>query len=187
MQIRLVRNGYGRDLDGDALRRDRAVRLIAHEERFQQLVRLHRRHLALLHNHRQTRDTQDADANCGRLGLQKFLHCKSRDAQSLHDFDVSLLLLCCLLAASLPQIMGMFLLIFFYALMGNILFGTVKFGEALGRHANFQTAPKGIITLFRIVTGEDWNKIMHDCMVSVRHECYANDHHKRPSFILFIR
>lgn len=28
-------------------------------------------------------------------------------------------------------IMGMFLLIFFYALMGNILFGTVKFGESV--------------------------------------------------------
>lgn len=62
--------------------------------------------------------------------------------------------------------MGMFLLIFFYALMGNILFGTVKHGEAVGRQANFKTAPNGIITLFRIVTGEDWNKIMHDCMVS---------------------
>lgn len=60
----------------------------------------------------------------------------------------------------------MFLLIFFYALMGNILFGTVKHGEAVGRQANFKTAPNGIITLFRIVTGEDWNKIMHDCMVS---------------------
>ena len=63
-------------------------------------------------------------------------------------------------------IMGMFLLIFFYALIGNILFGTVKYGESMTRHANFRTAPNGIITLFRIVTGEDWNKIMHDCMVS---------------------
>lgn len=25
-----------------------------------------------------------------------------------------------------------------------------------------------IALLFRIVTGEDWNKIMHDCMVSLR-------------------
>ena len=63
-------------------------------------------------------------------------------------------------------IMGMFLLILFYALVGNILFGTVKYGESMTRHANFRTAPNGIITLFRIVTGEDWNKIMHDCMVS---------------------
>lgn len=33
------------------------------------------------------------------------------------------------------------------------------------RHANFSTAGKAIAVLFRIVTGEDWNKIMHDCMV----------------------
>ncbi|XP_040070521.1 sodium leak channel non-selective protein [Ixodes scapularis] len=63
-------------------------------------------------------------------------------------------------------IMGMFLLIFFYALTGVILFGNVKFGEHIGRQANFKTAPNGIAMLFRIVTGEDWNKIMHDCMVS---------------------
>ncbi|KAG0726444.1 Sodium leak channel non-selective protein [Chionoecetes opilio] len=34
------------------------------------------------------------------------------------------------------------------------------------RQANFQTATNGITLLFRIVTGEDWNKIMHDCMVA---------------------
>lgn len=28
-----------------------------------------------------------------------------------------------------------------------------------------RTAPHGVLTLFRIVTSEDWNKIMHDCMV----------------------
>ena len=36
------------------------------------------------------------------------------------------------------------------------------------RHANFQTASTAIVLLFRIVTGEDWNKIMHDCMVGFR-------------------
>ncbi|KAK8723684.1 hypothetical protein OTU49_011492 [Cherax quadricarinatus] len=63
-------------------------------------------------------------------------------------------------------IMGMFLLILSYALAGCILFGTVKYGESIGRQANFQTATNGIALLFRIVTGEDWNKIMHDCMVA---------------------
>ncbi len=63
-------------------------------------------------------------------------------------------------------IMGLFLLILCYALAGVILFGSVKFGENISRHANFRTAPNGVITLFRIVTGEDWNKIMHDAMLS---------------------
>lgn len=35
------------------------------------------------------------------------------------------------------------------------------------RQANFKTALNAIVLLFRIVTGEDWNKIMHDCMVGV--------------------
>ncbi|PVD19084.1 hypothetical protein C0Q70_21643 [Pomacea canaliculata] len=63
-------------------------------------------------------------------------------------------------------IMGMFLLMLFYAYMGVILFGSVKYGYNLGRHVNFETASYAILLLFRIVTGEDWNKIMHDCMVS---------------------
>ncbi|GFN75763.1 sodium leak channel non-selective protein-like [Plakobranchus ocellatus] len=63
-------------------------------------------------------------------------------------------------------IMGMFLLMLFYAYAGVILFGSVKYGYNLGRHANFATAYNAVLLLFRIVTGEDWNKIMHDCMVS---------------------
>ncbi|XP_059160576.1 sodium leak channel NALCN-like isoform X2 [Physella acuta] len=63
-------------------------------------------------------------------------------------------------------IMGMFLLMLFYAYAGVILFGSVKYGYNLGRHANFETAYSAVLLLFRIVTGEDWNKIMHDCMVS---------------------
>ena len=63
-------------------------------------------------------------------------------------------------------ILGMFLLMLFYAYSGVILFGNVKYGYNLNRHANFKTVPKAIAVLFRIVTGEDWNKIMHDCMIS---------------------
>ena len=66
-------------------------------------------------------------------------------------------------------IMAMFLLMLFYAFTGVILFGSVKYGENLGRHANFKTASSAILLLFRIVTGEDWNKIMHDCMVRGLH------------------
>ncbi|CAG0914974.1 unnamed protein product [Notodromas monacha] len=62
-------------------------------------------------------------------------------------------------------IMGLFLLILTYGLIGNILFGNIRYMEGIHRLANFQTAPNGITMLFRIVTGEDWNKIMHNCMV----------------------
>ncbi|KAJ7386603.1 hypothetical protein OS493_008751 [Desmophyllum pertusum] len=58
------------------------------------------------------------------------------------------------------------LLMISYSLAGVILFGTVKYGEALNRHANFKTSFNAMILLFRTTTGEDWNKIMHDCMLS---------------------
>eukprot|EP00095_Tigriopus_kingsejongensis_P008699 maker-scaffold483_size159862-snap-gene-0.43 protein:Tk08699 transcript:maker-scaffold483_size159862-snap-gene-0.43-mRNA-1 annotation:"hypothetical protein L798_10696" len=63
-------------------------------------------------------------------------------------------------------IMGMFLLITVYALAGVILFGSVKYGEAINRQANFRTAWYGMSMLFRTVTGEDWNRVLHDCMLS---------------------
>ncbi|XP_069692579.1 sodium leak channel NALCN isoform X3 [Periplaneta americana] len=73
-------------------------------------------------------------------------------------------------------IFGMFLLVFFYALAGTILFGTVKYGEGIGRRANFESPITGVAMLFRIVTGEDWNKIMHDCMVQPPYCTPANNY-----------
>ena len=64
-------------------------------------------------------------------------------------------------------------LMFSYALAGVILFGTVKYGEVLNRHANFQTSFNAMLLLFRITTGEDWNKVMHDCML-VKPYCTEN-------------
>ena len=66
-----------------------------------------------------------------------------------------------------------------YSLAGVILFGTVKYGEALNRHANFKTSFNAMILLFRITTGEDWNKIMHDCMLS---EPYCTENESTPNF-----
>ena len=62
-------------------------------------------------------------------------------------------------------IVSMLLLMLCYAFAGVLLFGSVKYGENLGRHAHFKSAPLAIELLIRIVTGEDWNKIAHDCMV----------------------
>lgn len=57
-------------------------------------------------------------------------------------------------------IVGMFLLMLVYAFAGVILFGCVKSGHDLGRHANFRSSANAIVLLTRIVTGEEWNKIM---------------------------
>ena len=46
-------------------------------------------------------------------------------------------------------IMGMFILIMCYSLIGVILFGNLKSGEAVNRQANFQSAGKGMLILFR--------------------------------------
>jgi hypothetical protein len=44
------------------------------------------------------------------------------------------------------------------------------------RRANFESPVTGVAMLFRIVTGEDWNKIMHDCMVQPPYCTPANNY-----------
>uniref|UniRef100_A0A7E4UYD6 Sodium leak channel NALCN n=1 Tax=Panagrellus redivivus TaxID=6233 RepID=A0A7E4UYD6_PANRE len=58
-------------------------------------------------------------------------------------------------------IMAMILLVLFYAYTGVILFGMVKYGQASSKHVNFRTGQEALVVLFRSVTGEDWNDIMH--------------------------
>ena len=67
----------------------------------------------------------------------------------------------------LANILGVFVIItFIYAVLGMELFGGVKFGEYLNEEANFCSFPTAMLTMFRCATGEDWNKIMHDAMVT---------------------
>ncbi len=40
-----------------------------------------------------------------------------------------------------------------------------RYGEPINRQANFKTSMNGIQMLFRIVTGEDWNRVLHDSML----------------------
>ena len=60
----------------------------------------------------------------------------------------------------------LFVIMWCYALIGVIMFGSTRFGIALNRHANFRNSWYALLLLFRITTGEDWNRVMHDCMVS---------------------
>ena len=79
---------------------------------------------------------------------------------------------------SLPALgnVGSVLCLFFfiYAVMGMSLFGKVKHGETLNRHANFESFFGSVLVLFRMSTGESWNGIMHDTMVRTR--CYEITH-----------
>jgi len=60
------------------------------------------------------------------------------------------------------------LVLYIYALLGMTWFGDMPFDEgyyqAYNRHANFRSVGVGMLTLFRMSTGESWNAIMHDCM-----------------------
>jgi hypothetical protein len=54
----------------------------------------------------------------------------------------------------------LFLFFFIYSVMGMNLFGVVRDGEVLGKHANFKNFPEAMAALFRSATGERWNGIM---------------------------
>jgi len=59
----------------------------------------------------------------------------------------------------------LFLLFFVYSILCMSLFGKVKHGYYINNHANFETFTGSMVTLFRMMTGENWNGIMRDCMV----------------------
>eukprot|EP00760_Papus_ankaliazontas_P035339 PhM_4_TR7750/c0_g1_i1/m.105600/K04833/SCN1A; voltage-gated sodium channel type I alpha len=67
---------------------------------------------------------------------------------------------------SLGNVGGFLLLLFFvYACIGVSLFAKVKRGNWVTHNANFESFPLAMLLLLRMSTGEDWNGIMHECMV----------------------
>eukprot|EP00736_Rhodelphis_marinus_P012787 Rmarinus@m.2580 len=76
------------------------------------------------------------------------------------------------LYVSLPTLLnvGSLLLLLFliYAVLGMNLFGDVRYGESLNRHANFRAFWGSMLTLLRMCTGESWNGIMDDASISER-------------------
>ena len=65
------------------------------------------------------------------------------------------------------------------------LFAGIVDGENLNENANFCSFPKAVLTMFRCATGEDWNGIMHDAMItekgSAPGRCYdAEDNCGKP-------
>jgi hypothetical protein len=60
----------------------------------------------------------------------------------------------------------LFLFFFVYAVVGMNIFGSIKWGQYLSRHANFSNVGLAMLTLFRMITGETWDGIMQDCMIT---------------------
>ena len=57
---------------------------------------------------------------------------------------------------------------FIYAYVGVILFGTTprtntNEGGSLDEHANFESFPRAVLTLFRVATNDEWVGVMRDC------------------------
>eukprot|EP00899_Mesostigma_viride_P019380 jgi/Mesvir1/27443/Mv07229-RA.2 len=74
------------------------------------------------------------------------------------------------LVFSLPALVNvgsvLSLFFFIFSIMGMNLFGQIKHGDYVTRHANFETFPNAMLLLFRMSTGENWNGVMHDCMIT---------------------
>ncbi|KAL1923072.1 uncharacterized protein VTP21DRAFT_9448 [Calcarisporiella thermophila] len=67
---------------------------------------------------------------------------------------------------AIANVTAVFLLVLvIYAIMFMEVFGLTRFNEWYNPHANFRSFSDSLLLLVRIVTGENWNKVMHDCMV----------------------
>jgi len=79
-------------------------------------------------------------------------------------------LMVCTLLMSLPALFNVTCLLalafFIFAVLGMSTYGNVRFGDNLNYAANFRHFDSSLLLLTRMVTGEGWNAIMHDCMVT---------------------
>lgn len=67
---------------------------------------------------------------------------------------------------SILNIVSVLLLIFtVYALITVEVFGLTRLGKTANYQANFRDFGTAMLTLFRMTTGEAWNKIMHEMMI----------------------
>lgn len=72
---------------------------------------------------------------------------------------------------SLFNVFLLLMLIFFImSVLGNTLFPEVLEGEVISDYKNFTNFHQSFMLLFSVSTGEDWNKIMYDCLL-VEPEC----------------
>lgn len=57
-------------------------------------------------------------------------------------------------------------LLFVYAILGVQLFWRVAYSSHITPYANFSSVGWALLTLFRVVTGDEWNGLMHDYLVT---------------------
>ncbi len=100
-------------------------------ERWEQLPGLQHHSAEIFYHHWKTRKSPDHSA------LLYFIPIRFRDLHFLFPLQATLKMLMLTVVVSMFKsffiIMGMFLLMLFYAFAGVILFGCVKYGENLGR------------------------------------------------------
>eukprot|EP00322_Chrysochromulina_rotalis_P026742 CAMPEP_0115869128 /NCGR_PEP_ID=MMETSP0287-20121206/21651_1 /TAXON_ID=412157 /ORGANISM="Chrysochromulina rotalis, Strain UIO044" /LENGTH=1138 /DNA_ID=CAMNT_0003323809 /DNA_START=89 /DNA_END=3502 /DNA_ORIENTATION=- len=74
------------------------------------------------------------------------------------------------LLLSLPALYNIasifFILLTLYSILGMRLFGNIVHGDYLNEYANFCTFPTAMLTMLRCATGESWNGLMHDTMIT---------------------
>jgi hypothetical protein len=74
------------------------------------------------------------------------------------------------LLSSLPQLVNIaILLVMFWSMFAVVfvqLFSTTKYGNRLGNTANFKWYPSSLLTVYQMVTGDEWMILMNDCGVA---------------------
>ena len=82
------------------------------------------------------------------------------------------------LMVSLPQILNISLMLlilnFIYTVIGMNYFSHIKFQFHLNRDANFRSFSSSLSIVYRMVTLDDWNKVMRDCAIQPPF-CTIND------------
>jgi len=68
--------------------------------------------------------------------------------------------------SALVNVLGLVLLILFmFAVLGVFFFNGLTTGEVIDEnYKNFKNFGSAYLLLFAIATGEDWNKLMYDCV-----------------------
>ena len=59
--------------------------------------------------------------------------------------------------------MLLMLIFFMFSILGVFMFGDVKQGDVIDDLKNFNDFFNSFLLLFAVSTGEDWNRVMHDC------------------------